>query len=102
MPTRSRFTVAFKRRVAEELVSRSCTLEQLSQRYDISPQRILLWVKNYKEGKLVRSPSKTEKALRARNAELTQMVAWLTTENELLKKAMEATQQRRREGYSTK
>ena len=100
MAERRRFTATFKRQVVEELLSETCTLAQLSRRYDISSGLILHWKRRYEGGKLVEGSSQTEKELLARNAELERMVGRLTMENDLLKKAVEYTLRRRRENSS--
>jgi len=53
-----------------------------------------------REGGLIEGPSQSEKVLLARNAELERMVGRLAMENELLKKAVQYTVQRRRENSS--
>jgi transposase len=100
MAERRRFTATFKRQVVEELLSESSTLGQLSRRYDISSGLIVHWKKRYEGGGLIEGPSQSEKVLLARNAELERMVGRLTMENELLKKAVQYTVQRRRENSS--
>jgi len=100
MAERRKFSETFKRQGAEEWLSQSSTLAQLSRRYDISSGLILHWKKRYEKGGLVEGPSQTEKELLARNAELERMVGRLTMENDLLKKAVEYTVRRRRENSS--
>jgi transposase len=100
MAERRKFTATFKQQVVEELLSESSTLAQLSRRYDISSGLIVHWKKRYEGGGLIEGPSQSEKVLLARNAELERMVGRLTMENELLKKAVQYTVQRRRENSS--
>ena len=97
MRERRRFSAAFKRQVIGELLSGGCTLAQLSRRHDVSPGLILYWKKRYEEGGSAEGPSQSEKRSLARIAELERMVGRLTMENELLKKAVEYTAQRRKE-----
>ncbi len=91
------FSVAFKRQVVEELLSRSATMGQLSRRYEISAGLIGYWRNKYAEGKFVEGKSANVKALEAKIKELEQMVGRLTMDNELLKKAMEYSMQKKRE-----
>jgi len=97
MIERRRFSAAFKREVVGELLSGACSLAQLSRRHDVSSGLILYWKKRYEETGLAEGPSQNEKRSLARIAELERMVGRLTMENELLKKAVEYTAQRRRE-----
>lgn len=97
MRERRKFTVAFKRQVVEELLSRASTLGQLSRRLDVSSGLVLHWKKRYEEGGLAEGPSGNEKELRSRVEQLERMVGRLTMENDLLKKAVEFTVRRRKE-----
>ncbi|MBM3253659.1 MAG: transposase [Candidatus Omnitrophica bacterium] len=97
MRTKRTYSVAFKRQVVEELLSGSATMGQLSRRYEISSGLIGHWKNRYLEGKLVEGKSASVRALEAKIKDLEQMVGRLTMDNELLKKAMEYTLQRRRE-----
>jgi transposase len=97
MRERRRFTVAFKRQVVEELLSRSVSLGQLSRRLDVSSGLILYWKKRYEAGGLVEGSSGDEKELRRRIEQLERMVGQLTMENDLLKRAVEYTARRRKE-----
>lgn len=100
MRERRKFSAAFKRQAVEELLSGVATLAQLSRRLDISSGLILHWRKRYEEGGLVEGPSRREKELVARMAQLEQMVGRLTMENDLLKKAVQHTARRRKENSS--
>jgi len=97
MTSRRTFSVAFKRQVVEELLSGSATAAQLSKRHNISSGLIGYWRGRYSEGKLVDGPSRNERVLAERCAELERLVGRLTLENELLKKAVAHTARRRRE-----
>jgi len=97
MRERRKFSVAFKRQVVEELLSRGSTLGQLSRRLDVSSGLVLHWKKRYEEGGLAEGPSGNEKELRSRVEQLERMVGRLTMENDLLKKAVEFTVRRRKE-----
>ena len=97
MRERRKFSVAFKREVVEELLSRSATLGQLSRRLDVSSGLILHWKKRYEGGGLSEGPSSNERELRNRIEQLERMVGRLTMENDLLKKAVEFTARRRKE-----
>jgi transposase len=100
MREQRRFSPAFKWQVIGELLSGGCTLAQLSRRHDVSPGLILYWKKRSEQGGLSERPSQSEKRSLARIAELERMVGRLTMENELLKRAVEYTAQRRKEGSS--
>jgi transposase len=100
MRERRRFSAAFRRQVVGELLSGGHSLAQLSRRHDVSPGLILYWKKRHEEGGLAEGPSPAEKRSLARIAELERMVGRLTIENELLKKAVEYTAQRRKERSS--
>lgn len=97
MRTKRTYSVAFKKQVVEELLSGSATMGQLSRRYEISSGLIAHWRDRYTEGKLIESKSTNVKALEAKIRDLEQMVGRLTMDNELLKKAMEYSIQKRRE-----
>lgn len=100
MRTKKTYSTAFKRQVIEELLSGSATMGQLSRRYEISTGLIGYWRNRYAEGKLVEGKSANVKALEAKIKDLEQMVGRLTMDNELLKKAMGYTLQKRRENSS--
>lgn len=95
--TKRTYSVAFKKQVVEELLSGSATMGQLSRRYEISAGLIGHWRSRYMEGKLVEGKAANVKGLEAKVRELEQMVGRLTMDNELLKKAMEYSLQKRRE-----
>jgi transposase len=97
MRAKRNYSVAFKRQVVEELLSGSATTGQLSRRYEISSGLIAHWKNRYLEGKLIEGKSANVKALEAKIKDLEQMVGRLTMDNELLKKAMEYSLQKRRE-----
>ena len=97
MRAKRNYSVAFKRQVVEELLSGSATTGQLSRRYEISSGLIGHWKNRYLEGKLIEGKSANVKTLEAKIKDLEQMVGRLTMDNELLKKAMEYTLQRRKE-----
>jgi transposase len=97
MRSKRTYSVAFKRQVVEELLSGSATMGQLSRRYEISSGLIGYWRTRYLEGKLVEGKSANVRALEAKIKDLEAMVGRLTMDNELLKKAMEYTLQKRRE-----
>lgn len=96
MTSRRTFSVAFKRQVVEELLSGSATAAQLSRRHNISSGLIGYWRHRCSEGKLLEGPSRNERALAERCAELERLVGRLTLENELLKRAVAHTLRRRR------
>jgi transposase len=97
MRTKRTYSVAFKRQVVEELLNGGATMGQLSRRYEISTGLIGYWRERYIEGKLDEGKSANVKVLEAKIRDLEQMVGRLTMDNELLKKAMGYTLQRRKE-----
>ena len=100
MATRRRFTNVFKRMVVEESLSGAATQAQLSRQYNISPQLIIRWRKDYTAGKLVRDNDPDLLVRDARIRELERMVGKLAMENELLKKAAAFMEARERESSS--
>jgi transposase len=100
MREQRRFSPTFKQQVIGELLSGGCTLAQLSRRHDVSPGLILYWKKRYEQTGLLEGRSQSEKRSLARIAELERLVGRLTMENELLKKAVQYTAQRRKERSS--
>lgn len=97
MRERRKISVAFKRQVVEELLSRGASLGQLSRRLEVSSGLILHWKKRYEAGGFTEGPSSDEKELRSRIEQLERMVGRLTMENDLLKKAVEFTARQRKE-----
>ena len=100
MASRRRFSNTFKRMVVEDFLSGAATQAQLSRRYNLSPNLIPRWRKDYAAGKLVRDNDPDLLARDARIRELERMVGKLTMENELLKKAAEFMEQKRKESSS--
>jgi len=95
MKVRRKHSIALKRHMVEELLA-GTSLAQISRRYEISSSLVRQWKKAYEDGKLSeRSANAT--AMEERIRELERMVGQLTMENNLLKKAVEYTLQRRRE-----
>jgi len=97
MREKRRFSVAFKRQVVEELLSGVSRLAQLSRRVEVSSGLLAHWKKRYEEGGMTEGPSRSEKELHGRVAQLERMVGKLTMENELIKRAVEYTARRRKE-----
>jgi transposase-like protein len=97
MKVKRTYSAAFKRQVVEELLSGSATMGQLSRRYELSTGLIGYWRSLYMDGKLIEGKTASVKALEAKIKELGQMVGRLTMDNEMLKKAMEYTLQKKRE-----
>src|SRR3990172_4114262 len=100
MATRRRFTNVFKRMVVEESLSGAATQAQLSRHYNISPQLIIRWRKDYTAGKLARDNDPDLLDRDARIRELERVVGKLAMENELLKKAEALMEARERESSS--
>jgi transposase len=100
MATRRRFSNSFKRTVVEEYLSGAANQAQLSRRYNLAPNLIPRWRKEYAAGELVRDNDADILARDARIRELERMVGKLTMEIEFLKKAAEYIEQRRKESSS--
>ena len=100
MATRRRFSNAFKRMVVEEYISGVANQAQLSRRYNLAPNLIPRWRKDYAEGKLARDNDADILTRDARIRELERMVGKLTMEIEFLKKAAEYIEQKRKESSS--
>ena len=78
------FSLEFKRRVVEELVSGQSRPAQVCRRYDISSSLLYHWKRRYARGKFNNEPT-DEAALRDRVEKLERLVGKLTLENEFLK-----------------
>lgn len=100
MKVKRTYTFAFKRQVVEELLSGVATMGQLSKRYEISSGLITHWRDRYTEGKLIEGKAANVKVLEAKINDLERMVGRLTMDNELLKKAIEYSMQKKRESLS--
>ena len=100
MATRRRFSNVFKRMVVEESLSGAATQAQLSRQYNISPQLIIRWRKDYTTGKLAHDNDPDLLVRDVRIRELERMVGKLTMEIELLKKAAAFMEARERESSS--
>lgn len=97
MRERRKYSVALKRQVVEEVLSKTSSLGQLSRRLDVSSGLILSWKKRYEEGGLAEGASSNEKELLSRVEQLERMVGRLAMENDLLKRAVQYTARRRKE-----
>ena len=94
------FSLEFKRRVVEELVSGQSRPAQVCRRYDISSSLLYHWKRRYARGKFNNEPTE-EAALRDRVEKLERLVGKLTLENEFLKKGLQnSLSQSRRNGKS--
>ena len=94
------FSVEFKRRVVEELMSGESRPAQLCRRYNITSSVLYHWKKQYSRGKFNNEPTE-EGALRDRIEKLERLVGTLTLENEFLKKGLQySISQSQRNGKS--
>lgn len=88
---RKSYDTAFKVKVALEAAKEQMTLQELAQKYDVSPGQISQWKKQLVEGagELFERPNKKQKRERETEEErdhLLKTVGQLTVENEFLKK----------------
>ena len=82
------FSLEFKRRVIEELLSGESRPAQLCRRYDITFSVLYHWKKQYCRGKFNNEPTE-EVALKERIEQLERLVGRLTLENEFLKRGLQ-------------
>ncbi len=85
--------IAFKRQVAQEFLSGEVSLHGLAQRHSICRNLIRVWVEKYERGEFddeVEAANLLEQ-YEARIAALERMVGRLALENDLLKKASQAS-----------
>ena len=82
------FSLEFKRRVVEELMSGEGRPAQLCRRYNITSSVLYHWKKQYSRGKFNNEPTE-EGALRDRIEKLERLVGRLTLENEVLKRGLQ-------------
>jgi transposase len=95
------FSLEFKRRVVEDLLSGETGPAQLCRRYNISSSLLYHWKKQYSRGKFNNEPTE-EGALRDRIEKLERLVGKLTLENEFLKKGLQhSLNQSQRNGKSS-
>jgi transposase len=95
------FSLEFKRRVVEELMSGESRPAQICRRYNISSSVLYHWKRQYSRGKFNTEPTE-EGALRDRVEKLERLVGKLTLENEFLKKGLQhSISQSQRNGKSS-
>ena len=95
------FSLEFKRRVVEELLSGESRPAQLCRRYSISSSVLYHWKKQYSRGKFNNEPTE-EAALKDRIEKLERLVGRLTLENEFLKRGLQnSLKQYQRNGKSS-
>ena len=88
MKNQRSFSVEFKRRVIEELLSGESRPAQICRRYSIYSSVLYHWKRQYLRGKLNNEPTE-EAALKDRIEKLERLVGRLTLENEFLKKGLQ-------------
>ena len=81
------FSLEFKRRVVEELLSGESRPAQLCRRYNISSSLLYHWKRQYSRGRFDNEPTE-EAALKDRIEKLERLVGRLTLENEFLKRGL--------------
>lgn len=95
------FSVEFKRRVVEEVLSGESRPAQLCRRHNISPSLLYHWKRQYSRGKFNNEPTE-EAALKDRIEKLERLVGRLTLENEFLKRGLQnSLSQSQRNGKSS-
>lgn len=95
------FSLEFKRRVVEELLSGESRPAQLCRRHNISPSILYHWKKQYGRGKFNNEPTE-EGAIKDRIEKLERLVGRLTLENEFLKRGLQhSLSQSQRNGKSS-
>jgi len=95
------FSLEFKRRVVEELMSGESRPAQLCRRYNITSSVLYHWKKQYSRGKFNNEPTE-EAALKDRIEKLERLVGKLTLENEFLKRGLQhSISQSQRNGKSS-
>jgi len=101
MRSQRSFSLEFKRRVVEELMSGESRPAQLCRRYNITSSVLYYWKRQYSRGKFNNEPTE-EGALQDRIEKLERLVGRLTLENEFLKKGLQhSLSQSRRNGKSS-
>ena len=88
MRNQGSFSLEFKRRVVEELMSGESHPAQLCRRYNITSSVLYHWKRQYSRGKFNNEPTE-EGALKDRIEKLERLVGKLTLENEFLKKGLQ-------------
>jgi len=101
MRNQRNFSLEFKRRVVEELLSGESRPAQLCRRYNISSSVLYHWKRQYSRGKFDNEPTE-EAALKDRIEKLERLVGRLTLENEFLKRGLKnSLSQSQRNGKSS-
>jgi len=95
------FSLEFKRRLVEELLSGESRSVQLCRRHNITASLLYHWKKQYSRGKFNNEPTE-EAALKDRVEQLERLVGRLTLENEFLKRGLQhSLNQSQRNGRSS-
>jgi len=89
--TRRKFTPKFKTRVAIEALKDQSSLADLAQKYDLHPQQISTWKREFLQGaeEVFKSGSKSKKSeAEQEKDELLKTIGKLKVENDFLKNAL--------------
>ena len=90
--TRRKFSAAFKTKVVLEAIKERYTLSELAQQYDLHPNQIALWKKEFLEHaeKVFVNPQKdrTQSDQEKERQELFRQIGQLKVENDWLKKKL--------------
>src|SRR4030066_893960 len=101
MSNQRSFSLEFKRRVVEELMSGESGPAQPCRRYNITSSVLYHWKKQYCRGKFNNEPTE-EAALKDRIEKLERLVGRLSLENEFLKRGLQnSLSQSQRNGKSS-
>jgi len=101
MRNKRSFSLEFKRRVVEELMSGESRPAQLYRGYNITSSVLYHWKEQYSRGKFNNEPTQ-EEALKDRIEKLERLEGKLTLENEFLKKGLQhSLSQSQRNGKSS-
>ncbi len=96
------FSLEFKRRVIEELLSGESRPAQLCRWYNITSSVLYHWKRQYSRGRFNNEPTE-EAALKDRVKKLERLVGRLTLENEFLKRGLQhSLSQFQRNGKSSR
>jgi len=89
--TRRKFTPKFKTKVAIEALKDQSSLTELAQKYDLHPQQISTWKREFLQGaeEVFKSGSKSKKSeAEQEKDELLKTIGKLKVENDFLKNAL--------------
>lgn len=89
--TRRKFTAKFKTKVVLEALKERETTNELSQRYDVAPQQITSWKREFlqnAEGVFTKASKSKKSEAEEKEERLLKTIGTLKVENDFLKKAL--------------